>query len=103
MVGFAANGNDLLALSRSLGEVFGMFGVFQPKKEGLVVNFLNNNSANFGGFDRNEQFVRQIGPPRWPWLIDTNLAAQGKEIYERPTAEGGCHECHGIMAGKFDL
>ena len=99
--GFAANGNDLFALSRNLGEVFGVFGVFQPKKEGLVVNFLNNNSANFDGLDRNEQLVRQIGPPKWPWLIDTNLAAQGKTIYERPTDQGGCHECHGITVGKF--
>jgi mono/diheme cytochrome c family protein len=94
--GFAANGNDLLALSRNLGEVFGVFGIFQPRKEGLVVNFLNNNSANFDGLDRNEQLVRQIGPPKWPWLIDANLAAQGKAIYQRPSDQGGCQECHGI-------
>jgi hypothetical protein len=99
--GFAANGNDLFALSRNLGEVFGVFGVFQPKKEALFVNFLNNNSANFDGLDRNEQLVRQIGPPKWPWLIDTNLAAQGKAIYERPTDQGGCSECHRITTGKF--
>jgi mono/diheme cytochrome c family protein len=99
--GFADNGNDLLALSRNLGEVFGVFGVFQPKREGLIVNFLNNNSANFDGLDRNEQLVRQIGPPKWPWLIDTNLAAQGEAIYERPTAQGGCADCHGIKTGKF--
>jgi mono/diheme cytochrome c family protein len=94
--GFAANGNDLLALSRHLGELFGVFGIFQPRKEGLVVNFLNNNSANFDGLDRNEQLVRQIGPPKWPWLIDANLAAQGEAIYQRPRDQGGCHECHGI-------
>ena len=99
--GFADNGSDLLALSRNLGEVFGVFGIFQPRKEGLVVNFLNNNSANFDGLDRNEQLVRQIGPPKWPWLIDTNLAAQGEEIYQRPKEEGGCTECHGIKTGKF--
>jgi hypothetical protein len=99
--GFAANGNDLLALSRNLGEVFGVFGVFQPKKEDWVVNFLNNNSANFDGLDRNEQLIHQIGPPKWPWLIDTNLAAQGQVIYQRPKDQGGCHECHGITTGKF--
>jgi len=31
--GFADNGNDLLGLSRNLGEVYGVFGVFEPKKE----------------------------------------------------------------------
>jgi hypothetical protein len=98
--GFADNGNDLLALSRNLGEVFGVFGIFQPTK-GLVVNFLNNNSANFDGLDRNEQLIHQIGPPKWPWLIDTNLAAQGEAIYQRPKEQGGCHECHGITTGKF--
>jgi hypothetical protein len=43
----------------------------------------------------------QIGPPKWPWLIDTNLAAQGEAIYQRPKDQGGCHECHGITTGKF--
>src|SRR3712207_6596608 len=42
--GFADNGNDVLALARNLGQVI---GVFEPKKEGFFVNFLNNNSANF--------------------------------------------------------
>ena len=31
--GFADNGSDVLALSRNLGEVFGVFGVFQPKHD----------------------------------------------------------------------
>lgn len=92
--GFAPNGNDVLALVRNLGEVYGVFGVFQPEKQGLIIHF--NNSANFAGLNRNEQLVRQIGPPKWPWLIDTNLAAQGKTIYERPQDQGGCIDCHGI-------
>ena len=91
---FAANGNDLLALVRNLGEVYGVFGVFQPRKEGWFVHY--DNTANFAGLDSNEQLVRKIGSPKWPWLIDTNLAAQGKTIYERPQDQGGCIECHGI-------
>jgi hypothetical protein len=43
--------------------------------------------------------VKKIGPPKWPWLIDTSLAAQGKAIFARPKAEGGCIECHGITQG----
>ncbi len=56
--GFANNGNDVLALSRNLGEVFGVFGVFQPRKEGVVINFLNNNSANFEGLGKSEELIR---------------------------------------------
>ena len=98
--GFADNGNDVLALARNLGQVIGVFGVFEPRKDGLFVNFLNNNSANFDGLGRIEGLLKRLGPPRWPWLVDTNLAAQGKVIYDRPTAQGGCDECHGIRPGK---
>jgi hypothetical protein len=98
--GFADNGNDILALGRNLGEVFGVFGVFEPQKEGFSINYLNNNSANFDGLGKLEDLVKQIGPPKWPWLVDTNLAAQGKVIYERGKEQGGCTECHGIRSGK---
>jgi mono/diheme cytochrome c family protein len=99
--GFTANGADLLALARNLGEIYGVFGVFEPRTEGYFVNFLNNNSVNFDGLERSEQLIRLIGPPKWPWLIDANLAAQGKAIFERPASQGGCQECHGIRVGKF--
>lgn len=101
--GFAANGSDVLALSRNLGEVFGVFGVFQPTNDGLYVNFLNSNSANFDGLGKLETLVRQIGPPKWPFgsiqPLDTALAQQGQQIFNRPTANGGCAECHGIKSG----
>jgi hypothetical protein len=98
--GFADNGNDILALGRNLGEVFGVFAVFEPKKEGFVINFLNNNSANFDGLGKVEDLIKQIGPPKWPWPVSTSLAAQGKAIFERSAAQGGCAECHGIRPGK---
>ncbi|HEY0328063.1 MAG TPA: di-heme-cytochrome C peroxidase [Rhodopseudomonas sp.] len=97
--GFADNGSDILALSRNLGEVFGVFGVFEPQNDGLVVDFLHNNSANFDGLNKLEQLVKDIGPPKWPWLVDDELAARGKAIYARAQADGGCIECHGIKAG----
>jgi hypothetical protein len=99
--GFADNGNDILALARNLGEVFGVFAVFAPKIEGPFVNFLDSNSANFDGLSRLEDLIKQIGPPKWPWALDINLAAQGKVIFDRPTAQGGCNECHGIRSGKM--
>ena len=98
--GFADNGGDILGLARNLGEVYGVFGVFEPKSDGLVVNFLNNNSANFDGLDKLENLVKQIYPPKWPWLFDSNLAAQGKAIFNRSTADGGCQECHRIRPGQ---
>jgi len=100
--GFANNGGDILGLSRNLGEVYGVFGVFEPKKEWwhlLGVNYLNNNSANFDGLGKLEDLVKQIGAPKWPWPVDAALAEQGKAIYNRPTAQGGCGDCHGIRPG----
>jgi mono/diheme cytochrome c family protein len=98
--GFAANGSDVLALSRNLGEVFGVFGVFEPTNDGVIVNFLNSNSANFDGLGKLETLVRQIGPPKWPFQSpDPALVAQGKAIYARPQADGGCIGCHDIKPG----
>lgn len=95
--GFADNGSDVLALARNLGEVIGVFGVMQPKREGLFINF--NNAANFDGLSRLENLVKQIGPPKWPWPVDPGLVAQGAAIFARSTENGGCHECHAVTAG----
>jgi mono/diheme cytochrome c family protein len=100
--GFADNGNDLLGLSRNLGEVFGVFAEFHPRKDPfrlLKVNYLDNNSANFQGLGALEGLVKRLGPPKWPFAIDTALAEQGKAIYARGTAQGGCTDCHGIRPG----
>jgi hypothetical protein len=101
--GFSDNGDDLLALSRNLGEVYGVFGTYQPKKEWwhfFGINFLSGNSANFGGLGKLEGLVRKIGAPKWPWPLDAALVARGKTIYEWPTAQGGCADCHGQRPGK---
>jgi mono/diheme cytochrome c family protein len=102
--GFADNGNDILGLSRNLGEVYGVFGVFEPQKDAwhllLGYNYLNNNSANFDGLGALEGLVKQIGAPKWPWPVDNALAEKGKAIYNWPTAQGGCSECHGIRPGE---
>jgi hypothetical protein len=97
--GFAGNGSDLLGLARNVGEVLGVFATFEPKREDLIINFLNNNSANFDVLSELEKLVRKIGPPRWPWKVDPALAGKGKLIFERHTAEGGCADCHKIADG----
>jgi mono/diheme cytochrome c family protein len=100
--GFADNGNDILGLSRNLGEVYGVFAVFRPKKDQwhpLGVDYLNENSANFRGLNALERLVKQIGPPKWPFAVDEVLAKQGEAIYGWSTDQGGCADCHGIRPG----
>ena len=101
-MGFAENGSDLLALARNLGQVYGVFGVFQPQKHLLGINYLHNNSANFDGLSKIEELVKKIGPPKWPWPIDLALAARGKTIYERED-QNGCIGCHGEKPGTMRL
>lgn len=102
--GFAANGNDLLALARNLGQVYGVFGVYRPRRQGNRVDFLTDNSTQWRGLERLETLVKKIGPPQWPWPVDQALAARGRAIYERPNwRDGGCAGCHGIRPGAFRL
>lgn len=101
--GFADNGDNLLALARNLGEVYGVFGNFHPKKDAgrlLGFDYLDDNSANFQGLEALEDLVWKLGPPKWPWAVDQALVNAGKEIYDRKTAEGGCVDCHRIKPGK---
>ncbi|WP_233281969.1 di-heme-cytochrome C peroxidase [Pseudomonas mangiferae] len=101
--GFSKNGDALFSLARNLGEVYGVFAIFHPKKDKslLKVNYLGDNSANFHGLEKFETLIRRIGPPKWPWKVDMALAEQGKAIYNRSTDQGGCVECHGIRKGEF--
>lgn len=75
--GFAKNGNDVLALSRNLGEVLGVFGRFHPRKDPFKIltgyDYLSDNSANFDGLRRLEDKVKKIGPPKWPFDLDMTL------------------------------
>jgi hypothetical protein len=100
--GFADNGNDILGLARNLGEVYGVFAVFHPKKDDwrlLGIDYLANNSADFQGLRTLEDLIRKLGPPRWQWKVDQALATKGKAIYARKTEQGGCADCHGIRPG----
>ncbi len=104
--GFAPNGNRIFGLSRNLGEVFGVFAAFHPKKDEsrlLKINYVENNSANFHGLNKLESLVKKIGPPRWPWKLDKALAAEGEKVFnKKDPAEGNesCADCHGIKEGK---
>ena len=97
--GFAANGNAILGLARNLGEVLGVFATFAPEKTWFGIDYLTVNSANFPGLLKLEELIRKIGPPQWPWTVNNTLADQGEAVFNRPTASGGCVDCHGIKPG----
>lgn len=102
--GFAPNGSDIFGLTRNTGEVIGVFGTFHPKlslKHLFFRDFLKGSSLNFDGLLKLEDLVKQIGPPKWPaaWPLDRTLAAQGRQVYEMHTAEGGCIDCHNENPG----
>ncbi|HEX8238309.1 MAG TPA: di-heme-cytochrome C peroxidase [Allosphingosinicella sp.] len=99
--GFSKNGDDLFALTRNLGQVYGVFGIFRPSRQAGHVDFLTGNSIQWKNLGHIENLVRKIGPPRWPWALDHAQVAEGKRIYERATADGGCAECHGKRSGAF--
>ncbi|MDO1581506.1 di-heme-cytochrome C peroxidase [Rhizobium oryzicola] len=101
--GFAANGSDILALARNVGEVYGVFGEFAPKKDPsslLKINYKHLNSVNFSGLGTLENLIKKIGPPHYPFATNPQLAAQGQAVFNRSSAAGGCVECHGITPGK---
>ncbi|HET9640982.1 MAG TPA: di-heme-cytochrome C peroxidase [Allosphingosinicella sp.] len=99
--GFSKNGDDLFALTRNLGQVYGVFGIFRPSRQGNHVDFLAGNSIQWKNLGHIENLVRKIGPPRWPWALDPGLVDDGRRIYERKTSDGGCAECHGKRPGAF--
>ncbi len=105
--GFARNGDDILGLARNAGEVIGVFAVFAPKRDPLfpfIVDYLDQSSINFPGLLQLESDIKRIGAPKWPWKIDAKLAAQGKEIFDRPAKDGGCGPgCHEIKPGAERL
>lgn len=97
--GFAENGSAILALSRNVGQVLGVFGAFQPRKFGPFVDFLNGNSVNFNGLAVIEDLVKKIGAPKWPWPVDAALVTRGQAIFNRSPEAGGCVRCHNTDAG----
>jgi len=97
--GFAANGDDLLALLRNQGEVIGVFANFHPLAGQKGVNYKTINSTDFKGLNKAEELIKKIGPPKWPWPVNQALANQGKPLYDKYCGAG----CHEIKRGAFRL
>jgi len=94
--GFAVNGLNILGLARNTGEVFGVFGVFQPQKFLNWPNYLKVNSVDFKGLDILETSIRKLGTPKWPdqWGYSATLAQAGKQVFQQK-----CAGCHGVADG----
>jgi hypothetical protein len=103
--GWAANGTDGLALARNLGQVIGVFATFHPgpKTEKTVLDhdYLSANSANIAGLAMAEGVLKRLEAPKWPFGFDQVLAEQGRDIFNRPAAAGGCAECHAEAEGEM--
>lgn len=96
---FDPNGNDVLAMIRNLGQVYGVFAEFHPQPvvggiSPLNRNYLVDNSANFVGLGAAENFLKAMGPPKWPWPVDQALAKRGEAVFQRE-----CAQCHGVEEG----
>ncbi len=105
--GWAANGDDGLALARNLGQVLGVFARFHPEPKTAATqldrDYLSANSANIGGLAMAEAMLTRLGSPVWPFPIDAALADQGHAIFNRPVAADGCAACHGISQDDAGL
>jgi hypothetical protein len=93
--GFAPNTDVGLRLGRNIGQVFGVFADFRPERNGDEINYWAQNSVDFQGLLVLENLTTRMGPPRWPWALDNELAAKGKIIFDRDCA----FACHGSGEG----
>jgi hypothetical protein len=93
--GTTVNGNKQYAMSRNTGEVCGVFGFIHPVGGTPPTDFLAENSVNFSGLAVIGDLTPKIGPPKYPWRIDTSKASLGGQLYQVH-----CASCHGIEPGN---
>ena len=67
------------------------------------IDYTSDNSSDPGGLLKLEDLITQLGKPKWQWSTDPGLVQQGKTVFNLPTAQGGCVECHGQKPGQRRL
>jgi hypothetical protein len=94
--GSVPNGLYVQALARNVGEVYGVFADFAPRRlpslRPTLIDY-HINSANFDGLQTLEEKITALKSPKWPreiFPIDDALAAQGEGLFK--VSCGGCHE-----------
>lgn len=102
--GAAPNGTYLRGMARNTGEVFGVFGRFDPQPI-PIHNAIYRNSVNLSGLQALEEKVVTLRPPPWPeavFPLDASRVARGSTLFQ-----GECAACHsvrplGIVAKAWD-
>jgi hypothetical protein len=100
--GFAAGGDDLLALSRNVGEVYGVFAQFAPTRSRLHLigyDYIGGNSTDWNGLAELNGLVKKLGAPKYPFPVDAALAARGAQIFGQAPGQGQCAGCHWPQPG----
>ncbi len=94
--GAAPNGTYLRGLARNTGEVFGVFGRFDPAPLPLHKT-LYRNSANLPGLQAIEELVVKLRPPPWPaqFGLDPAGVERGRALFATE-----CAGCHGVTASR---
>lgn len=92
--GAAPNGTYLRGLARNTGEVFGVFGRFDPTPI-PIHTAIYNNGVNLSGLQTLEEKVVALKPPRFADTglpIDLVKSGRGAELFKSE-----CSGCHGIQ------
>lgn len=90
--GAAPNGLYTLGLVRNVGEVFGVFARFDPRRPLLALSVDYDNSADFTNLQNLEELVVKLRPPRWPaaqFGFREDLIPTGQRIFAE-----NCQSCH---------
>ncbi len=95
--GAAPNGTYLRGMARNTGEVFGVFGIFDPVRLpfGLV---RYDNQVNLSGLQTLEQEVVKLRAPAWPsdvFPLDPARVQRGAQLFQ---AE--CATCHAARPSR---
>jgi hypothetical protein len=96
--GAAPNGTYLRGLARNTGEVFGVFGHFDPAL-GPLHRVAYNNSVDFQGLQVLEEKVVALRAPPWPddvFPLDAARVVRGEALFAT-----GCASCHGIKESSL--
>jgi hypothetical protein len=85
--------------ARNIGELLGVFGVFDLKKPGpFGAPYYPKTSVDVRKLVQLETLIKSLRSPVWPsglsanMAIDRAAAAQGKTVYER-----NCQRCHALI------